>query len=132
MEKSQRCMANGFKRSIWPHCAFCFVHSTEHQAGVITMYEKSPQSMIVVSKVRDCGMFTRMRAGISTGFRTCRSQTGRVRKEIETNRRYLTMVVLMEATIGARSLQRWHSCSRPAPSGGMSMVWKAPEYTLKR
>jgi hypothetical protein len=59
------------------------------------MYEKSPQSMIVVSKVRDWGMFTRMRAGISTGFRTCRSQTGRVRKEIETNRRYLTMVVPM-------------------------------------
>jgi hypothetical protein len=52
-----------------------------------------------------------------------------VRKEIETNRRYLTMVVTMEATIGARSLQRWQACCRPAPSGGISMVWKAPEYT---
>lgn len=60
---------------IWGNCnnisghnaLFCFVHFTRHQAGVMTMYEKSPRSTIIV-RIGDREMFTRTRAGISTGF----------------------------------------------------------------
>lgn len=51
------------------------------------MYEKSPQSKIVGRS--GSGMFTRMRAGVSTGWG---------RKENETSRGYLTMVAQIETT----------------------------------